>query len=107
MDTENRKSVRFFPEEKEIAVVSINPEDFEKYESNKQNFQGEFCALIEDEAHKGCSLVFIDYNNRAASLEVDAKCVIKIGHVLPLRGKVIWIKVLDEKVYKIGVAFLD
>jgi len=107
MSSEHRKSVRFFPEEKEIAIVSINPLDFENYETEKKQFKGEFCALIEDEAHKGCSLVFVDYHSRAASLEEGAKCVVKIGQVLPLRGEVIWIKVLDKKIYKIGVQFLD
>ncbi|MES0488619.1 MAG: hypothetical protein ABUK01_01415 [Leptospirales bacterium] len=107
MSSEHRKSVRFFPEEKEIAVVSINPQDFEKYEAIKKEFKGEFCALIEDEAHKGCSLVFLDYNQRAVSLEEGAKCVVKIGEVLPLRGEVVRIKVLDDKVYKIGIKFLD
>ena len=107
MSTESRKSVRFYPEGKEIAIISLQEIDFEKYDIQKLQFKGDFCALIDDEAHKGCSLIILSHNERENSIQNGTKVVVKIGEVLPLRGEVIWKKSLDEKVFKIGVKFLD
>ena len=102
-----RKSIRFLPEVNEIAVLSRDPKYFDKYDFQKYQFKGEVCALISEEAHKGCSIVMALQPGKAKPFVKDDRCVIQIGELMPVRANVIWTKQLDENIYKTGIQFLD
>ena len=107
MEDEKRKSIRFFPEVNEIAVLSRDPKYFDKYDFQKYQFQGEVCALIAEEAHKGCSIVMALQPKTGKPFEKGDKCVIQIGDLLPVRAEIIWNKSLDANIFKTGIQFLD
>ena len=107
MGEEKRKSIRFFPEVNEIAVISRDKKYFDKYDFQKYQFKGELCAIISEEAHKGCSIVMAIQPSTGNPFAEGDKCVIQIGDLMPVRAEIVWNKKLDDNIYKTGIQFLD
>lgn len=92
-----RKYIRFRPDVGSYAVIDFNP--------NKDvPFHGQALALIIDEAPMGgCSLVSL----KDVTLNPGAECRVKLGAMAPLRAQCVWVKQLDEDVFRIGFRFLE
>ena len=103
-----RKHIRFYPEPLEIALVSARKSDYDQFKKSEEyHFQAEFIGLIENMSHTGCSLVFIEEETRGTMLAKDTLCVIKLGKLDPLRGKVVWRQKIDTRIIKVGLDILD
>ena len=90
-----RKYIRAAPDANEYVQVDLNLDG---------DFSFDYAALVVEESPLGgCSIVCLD----SIGLEVGSICRMKVGHMAPLRSEIVWKKVLDEKVIRYGVRFLE
>ena len=59
--------------------------------------------MVINEAYAGCSILI----NSDETIKKDQKIQIKVGQLAVMKGKIVWIKNLEESIYKIGVKFND
>lgn len=90
----DRKSVRFQPDPLSSALMDLK---------NSKEFNPTIIGIILNESFKGCSIVVASDED----LKKDQKVKIKIGALDPLKGQIVWIKHLEENIYKIGVRLLE
>jgi hypothetical protein len=89
-----RRSVRFTPDPLTIAVLSLNAEKV---------FRPVLVGLVLNESFGGCSILI----NHDDSLKNDQIVNIKVGQLGLMKAKVIWVKNLEESIYKVGLKFID
>jgi hypothetical protein len=92
---ETRHRIRFSPDigaHAEIGVLDANG-----------NFILEKAALIVDESYSGVGLIVIHDEKYIPGFE----CILKIGNLGPIKGRIIWTKLLDENTSRAGVNYLD
>lgn len=93
-DYDSRKYIRYPAEPNEcIAVYYLD-------EKTKQT--GQRVGLGENESFKGCCVVFVGEVNFKEGQEVLCEC----GTLPKVKAKVVWIRKLEDKVTKVGIAFL-
>ncbi len=89
-----RKSIRFRPDPFTLAYFSFKP---------TTPFKADLVALVLNESYTGCSLFF----NTENKVKKDQKISIKVGQLAVMQAKIVWIKNLDENLFKVGIKFLD
>jgi hypothetical protein len=97
MSTDVRRSRRFPPDEGTMAWIDPNVHE------DKDDFNPTIPALVTDEALHGCGVVTL-FDDR---LSVDAECMVRVGHLAPLKSQLRWVKDLNNDVRKMGVMFLE
>lgn len=93
--SKKRKHVRYRPDRLTVAKVQL--------EAVTSSFMAEASALVYEEAYGGCCLIII--SNKPISMH--EKWRIQVGHLHPMIGEVVWIKRLDEAIWKVGIKFLE
>lgn len=88
------RSIRFQPDPLDHALI-----DF----SNDEGFVPSAVALIINESFTGCSLLI----KTPLTLSPGNLIKVKVGRLDPLRAKIVWGKVMEEGVFKVGVQFLE
>lgn len=66
-------------------------------------FKPTHAALILNESFTGVGLVIFAENPPESKTEIK----VKIGEMAPIPGKIVWVKELDKKIYKLGVEFSE
>ncbi len=89
-----RQFTRFRPDPLSVAYLSLG---------NSSPFEPELVAVVINEAYAGCSILI----NSDETIKKDQKIQIKVGQLAVMKGKIVWIKNLEESIYKIGVKFND
>lgn len=89
-----RRSIRFTPDPLTIAVLSLNPDKV---------FRPSLVGLVLNESFGGCSILI----NHDDTLKKDQLVIIKVGQLGLMKAKVVWIKNLEESIFKIGLKFID
>lgn len=89
-----RKFTRFRPDPLTVAYLSL---------ASSSNFEPELAAVVINEAYAGCSILL----NSDETFKKDQKVQIKVGPLAVMKGKIVWIKNLEESIYKIGIKFND
>lgn len=89
-----RRSVRFTPDPLTIAGLSLK---------NEKVFRPSIIGLVLNESFGGCSVLV----NHDPALKKDQVLSIKVGHLGVMKAKVVWVKNLEESVYKIGLKFIE
>lgn len=91
---QKRRFERYAPELGTVALISIEPDG---------EFRPTFSALVLDEAVKGCHLVM----PLAEAIEVGTRLRILVRGNAPLLAEIKWRTILDDRVMRIGLMFLD
>lgn len=105
-EEEIRKYIRFFPEPLEIALIDTSQESFSKYNHAHPEMKTEYVALIENESHKGATLVFVLKEKDLEMIKDGGKWVVQLGKLAPLPAEVKWHKNLDTLIVKVGIVLL-
>ncbi len=92
--TPPRRSVRFNPDPLTIAVLSLNLDKV---------FRPALVGLVLNESFGGCSILI----NHDELLKKDHLVHIKVGQLGLMKAKIVWVKNLEESIYKIGLKFID
>jgi hypothetical protein len=92
---ENQRShTRFKTDKNALAWFS--------FAERKEAFTQDIVGLVIDMSYKGCGAVVFDHK-----FEIDQYIYVQAGPIAPLLGKIVWLKSLDQNIYKIGVQFLE
>jgi hypothetical protein len=92
----NRRNMRYKPERLEFALVM--------YDGNKAGWHPDDAALIIDEsAVAGCQLV-MKYTQLC---KPGSRVRVKLGHLDPLVGEVVWRREIDADLFRVGIRFLE
>ncbi len=104
---ERRSHLRFTSPEDAIALLSLDQKDFAKIEEGG-NFQFEqyFSALIYDQSYSGCCLVLVRDGHKCKFTQ-KMHLAVKVGRLNPMQAEVKWIDIIDERLVKIGIEYLD
>jgi hypothetical protein len=92
--TQERHSVRFSPDPLTVAVI---------FQLNDKAMTPALVALVLNESFTGCSVLV----NHDVPFKKDQKVKIKVGELAAMQAKVIWVKNLEESIFKIGLKFLE
>ena len=94
--TSKRKHIRFKPDPLTYALIDSR--------GPRADFLPDTIALVADEAPMGgCGLIMTDGDH----LQLHAVCRIKLGELAPLNAEVVWRKVVDPSIVRIGFSFLE
>ena len=88
--------LRFKPDPMDQAFVEFRVAD-------TAQFQPQCCALIINESFSGSALVLQSQDTILPEKEIR----VKIGKLEPMRAQIVWVKILEKDLYKIGVQFLE
>ena len=91
---QERHSIRFSPDPLTVAVV---------FQLNGKALTPALVALVLNESFSGCSVLI----NHDVPFQKDQKVKIKVGQLAAMNAKVIWVKNLEESIFKIGLKFLE
>jgi hypothetical protein len=89
-----RRYTRFKTDKNSLAWFS--------FEKTKSKFKKDVVGLVTDLSYKGCGVVVFEHQ-----FKIDQFCYIKAGPIPTVLGKVVWIKALEEGIYKVGIQFLE
>lgn len=89
-----KRATRFDPEPMELGYI-----DF----SSGKTFNPQMVGIVLNESYGGCSLVVACNSELIAGQMFKAK----IGNIDPLKATFMWVKHLEENIYKVGVKFLE
>lgn len=87
-----RSNIRYAPELTEFAQIDLNMDG---------EFKTSFPGLVFSESFSGCGLIL----RKTDEITDDMEIRIKIGPMGPYKGKVVWLKVIDEDTIKVGISF--
>lgn len=91
----DRRFLRYKPDENDVALLD--------FKTTSKDFKPTLTAIILNESYSGCALVLA--SNEV--LKKDTKLKIKIGKLDPMKGEIVWCKVLEENIQKIGIRLLE
>jgi len=87
-----RHSIRFTPDPLTTALIELK---------NNSTFKPSLVALVLNESFTGCALVL----SCDQLLKKDQILKVKVGNLNPMMAKIIWVKHLEENIFKIGLKF--
>lgn len=85
---------RFKPDPLTVAYV-----DFSK----AKNFSPTNVAVVINESYSGCAIVMVSNN----PINTGDKIKIKVGQLGEMKASIVWVKLLEENIFKIGVQMLE
>ncbi len=95
MDSKGRSFTRFKPDPLDVALIDFKPKAV-KFEPQK-------VALLLNESFSGCALLM----NTHDPIEKGKKVRIQVGRLSPMLGEIVWVKHLEEDLFKVGVKLLE
>lgn len=93
---EQRRYIRFDPDSGDFVQIDKNAQ------SSEFQFQ-EVALLVEESPMGGFGIVCL----RAVGLTKGSVYRFKVGKMAPLKAEVVWERVLDDKVVRYGLRFLE
>ena len=90
----NRKFLRYQPDAQSIALIDLK--------ASGREFKPTITAIILNESFAGCAILLAD--NQV--LKKGTKMRVKIGPVEVIKAEVVWNKILEENIQKIGIKLL-
>ncbi|MDH4199620.1 MAG: hypothetical protein OEV66_04490 [Spirochaetia bacterium] len=106
-DDQIRKHIRFYPEPLEIALIDTDVQRYADFNRANPEMKTQFIALIENESHKGATLVFVLKDADLNVINDGAKWLVQLGKLSPLKAEVKWHRNIDTFIVKAGIALLD
>jgi hypothetical protein len=84
---------------------SPDPGDFAMIDlKNRPPFNPKLVALISEESQSGAGLIVVD---PPAILKKGQVIVVQVGRLSPLPAVVRWLRKLEDRVYRIGIEYLE
>ena len=93
--SKKRRHTRYRPDRLTTAQVQLD--------AVTSSFVSEATGLVFEESYGGCCVIII--HNRPISLQDRWR--VQVGSLHPMVAEVVWVKRLDEFVYKVGLKFLE
>ncbi len=90
-----RQHIRFPPDALSVAHLDLS--------QDLSAFNPTLVGLIENESYTGCALII--YSATVPLMEQSLR--IQVGSIGPLKGKFVWLKELDPKIYKVGIQYQE
>ena len=90
---DKRIHTRFVNEEEHIAYLDIG--------KSGDKFKPMHTGLVLNESYSGCALAIL----KRAKLEVGQNCTVKVGELNPLPGRIVWAKLIDDDLLKVGIQY--
>ncbi len=94
--SDKRKYIRFEPDSGDFVQIDKNSQ------SGEFHFQ-EVALLVEESPMGGFSIACL----RSVGLMKGAVYRFKVGKMAPLKAEVVWERILDDKVVRFGMRFLE
>jgi hypothetical protein len=91
----DRKFIRFKPDDNALALIDLK--------TTGKDFTPSISALILNESFSGCALVLASND----IIKTGTKIKIKIGNLSVMKAEIVWSKVLEENIQKVGVKILE
>jgi hypothetical protein len=92
--TKKRRHTRFKPDATSMTLVEFNPSENE--------FRADSSALTLEESFSGCCIILaLKISNITENI-----WRVRVGDFAPLLAEVVWVKNLDENIYKVGLKYL-
>ncbi|MCK6597738.1 MAG: hypothetical protein L6Q37_05190 [Bdellovibrionaceae bacterium] len=91
----DRKFLRFQPDENTLALIDLK--------FSTKEFKPSISGLILNESYSGCAIVVAS----DVILKLGSKVKIKIGNLHVMKAEVVWAKILEENIQKIGIKLLE
>lgn len=91
----DRKFIRFKPDDNALALIDLK--------TTGKDFTPSMSALILNESFSGCALVLTSND----IIKAGTKIKIKIGNLHVMKGEIVWSKVLEENIQKVGVKIIE
>lgn len=88
------RSVRFNPDPLTLAVI---------FPESKKAAQAGVLGLVLNESFGGCSILI----NHDGGFKKDEKVKIKVGRLSIMEATIVWIKNLEESIFKVGLRFTE
>lgn len=88
------RAIRFQPDPLDHALIDFSV-------GNKE-FTPTAVGLILNESYTGCALVI-----KALTIEENELIRIQVGRLSPMPAKIVWVKVMDESLLKVGIQFIE
>jgi len=93
--SKKRKHSRYRPDRMTTAKVQLD--------AVTSSFVAEATALVFEESYGGCCLIIFSTH----SISLKDRWKIQIGSLHPMLSEVVWVKKLDDIIYKVGMKFLE
>lgn len=90
-----RSSIRFHPDPTDYALLDFKPKAL--------RFSPSTSALILNESYSGCAILMTS----EVVIPTKTKVKIKVGKLDPILGEIIWVKNLEENIFKVGIKLLE
>lgn len=91
----DRKFIRYQPDAQAVAHIDLKV--------SGREFKPTITAIILNESYYGCAIVFADNE----IIKKGSKVKIKIGPLEIMKAEVVWCKVLEENIQKVGIRLLE
>lgn len=89
-----KRPTRFVPDPMTVALID--------YEMGAE-FNPFSAGIVDNESYGGCAIV-LSTNNQIHS---GQKIKIKVGHLDPMMANIVWVKKIKEKIYRVGIKYLE
>ncbi len=89
-----KRPTRFIPDPMTVALID--------YELGAE-FNPFSAGIVDNESYGGCAVV-LSTNNQIYS---GQKIKVKVGHLEPMMANVVWVKKVKEKIFRIGIKYLE
>lgn len=93
--SKKRKHSRYRPDRMTMAKVQLD--------AVTSSFVPEAASLVYEESYGGCCLII--FSDRPVSL--NDRWRVQIGTLHPMLSEIVWVKKLDDVIYKVGLKFLE
>lgn len=90
----HKRSIRFQADPMTLGYIDL---------TGGKVFKPQLVGLVVNESYAGCSLVLLS----DVELKSGQQMKIKDGVLDPIKASIIWVKHLDENIYKVGIKFLE
>lgn len=90
----SKRSIRFVSDPMTLGYIDYDASG---------SFQPHSVGIILNESYMGCALIMQTDNK----LTENQKIKIKLGNLDPIKAQIIWFKILEENIYKIGIKLLE
>ena len=89
-----KRSIRFQADPMTLGYIDL---------TGAKVFTPQLVGIVVNESYMGCSLVLVS----DVALKPGLQIKIKDGVLDPIKSSIVWVKHLEENIYKVGIKFLE
>jgi hypothetical protein len=93
--TNPRKAIRFHPDPLTVGLID--------FKIGTKAFKPTLVGIVINESYTGCAMIVVT----DLKLKKDMPITIQVGNLSPMKGKIAWLKTLEENIHKLGIQLLE